>query len=101
MGFQFDSSGIQISNPVAAGTPFRFSYQVTNTGPDDGGHQDHVEIWGNDGSKPVDSMENAPPSVAGGLYGVFVSVPALNAGYYDVKITLADGTAAGTTAIVQ
>jgi hypothetical protein len=101
MAFQIDSSNISFPRPAPAGSAFRLNYEVTNLGPDDSGHQDHVQVWGSDGSQPVNNMENAPPSVAGGLYGVFVDIPPLNAGYYDVSVTLPDGTGAGSTIIVE
>jgi hypothetical protein len=101
MGFQFSQSDIQLNNPYPVGQDFRFVYEVDNLGPDDSGHDDHVQIWGSDGSTPVDRQEQAPPSSAGGRYGVFVDVSALAAGYYDVMITLPDGTTAGSTIIVQ
>jgi hypothetical protein len=100
MGFQIDP--IQTNNPYPAGTAGgRASYQVHNTGPDDPGHQDHIQMWGSDGSQPVNIMETAPPSQAGGLYGVFIDIPPLNAGFYDLSVTLPDGTGIGTTVIVQ
>jgi hypothetical protein len=101
MSFSFDQSNISISNPIPANQEFKFHYEATNNGPDDPGHYDHVQIWGSDGSMILDEYETAPSTDAGGLYGVIVSVPALPPGYYDVAITLEDGTAAGTTIIVQ
>ena len=71
------------------------------TGPDDPGHYDHVQIWDSGGTVWMDDYRSAPASVANGLYGVLVDVPALQPGYYDVAITLDDGTAAGSTIIVQ
>jgi hypothetical protein len=101
MGFDFSQQDIAVSNPVSAGSSFRFSYQATNNGPDDAGHDDHVQMWGSDGTVVLDEQHTAPASQTGGLYGVFVDVHALHPGYYDVAITLGDGTAAGTTVIVQ
>jgi len=101
MGFSFSQSDIHISNPISANQSFTFNYEVTNTGPDDPGHYDHVQIWGSDGTVHVDDWRSAPASVDGGLYGVLVDVPALQPGYYDVAINLDDGTAAGSTIIVQ
>jgi hypothetical protein len=101
MGFSFSQTDIHIVNPVSTGQAFTFNYEVTNTGPDDPGHYDHVQIWGSDGTVVLDDYRSAPASAAGGLYGVLVDVPALEPGYYDVAITLADGTAAGATIIVQ
>ena len=100
MSFTFSQSDIYIDNPVAANQDFKINYQVTNDGPDDPGHYDHVQIWGSNGTI-LDEYENAPATIAGGLYGVIVDVPALEPGYYDVAITLDDGTAAGSTIIVQ
>ena len=101
MGFSFSESDIKLNNPEPANQAFKFNYEVTNNGPDDSGHYDHVQIWGSDGTVILDEYVSAPASVAGGLYGAFVDVPALEPGYYDVAITLADGTAAGSTIIVQ
>jgi len=99
MGWQMDP--IQTNNPYTSGAGGRFSYRVTNTGPDDAGHEDHIQMWGSDGSKPIDRMEAVVGTQAGGLYGVLIDLPALNPGYYDVSVTLPDGTATGTTVIVQ
>ena len=101
MGFYIDTSYFQLNNPYPAGQEFRILYEVDNTGPDDPGHDDYVQVWGSDGSKPVDKNESAPESVAGGRYGVFVDIPALEPGYYDISVTLPDGTAAGSTIIVE
>jgi hypothetical protein len=101
MGFSFGQDDIKISNPEPANQPFSFNYEATNNGPDDPGHYDHVQIWGSDGTVIVDEYISAPATSAGGLYGAIVHVPALEPGYYDVAITLEDGTAAGTTIIVQ
>ncbi len=101
MGFNFSQSDISISNPISANQSFKISYEATNNGPDDPGHQDHVQIWGSDGSVILDEYHTAPDTLTGALYGVIIDVPALEPGYYDVAITLADGTAAGSTIIVQ
>lgn len=101
MGFFFDSSYIRLSNPYPASQPFKFAYEVDNTGPDDAGHDDRVQMWSSSGTVVLDRTQSAPPSVSGGRYGVLVDVPALEPGYYDVSVTLFDGTAAGSTAIVQ
>jgi len=101
MSFSFDQSNISIPNPVSANTDFKIHYEATNNGPDDPGHYDHVQIWGSDGTMILDEYETAPATITGGLYGVIISVPALEPGYYDVAITLEDGTAAGSTIIVQ
>jgi hypothetical protein len=100
MSFTLDFSQIEQSNPFAASTD-RFVYEAVNTGPDDPGHQDYVQMWGSDGSVLVDGYFDTPPCPAGGSYGVFVDVAPLAAGYYDISVTLPDGTAAGTTLIVQ
>ena len=101
MGFSFSQDDIKIGNPEPANQSFSFNYEVTNNGPDDPGHYDHVQIWASDGTVIMDDHRSAPASIAGGLYGVIVDVPALQPGYYDVAITLSDGTAAGSTIIVQ
>jgi hypothetical protein len=101
MGFTFDESHFNLGNPHSAGQPIRVNYEVDNTGPDDSGHSDYVQVWGSDGTKHLDRYESAPASITGGRYGVFVDVPALQAGYYDISVTLPDGTAAGSTIIVQ
>jgi hypothetical protein len=101
MGFSFGQDDIKISNPEPANQPFSFNYEVSNTGPDDPGHYDHVQIWGSDGTVIMDEYRSAPASTTNGIYGVIVDVPGLEPGYYDVAITLADGTAAGSTIIVQ
>ncbi len=99
MGFQLDP--IQTNNPYPAGQGGRASYQATNLGPDDPGHQDHIELWGSDGSKPLDRWEDIMPTATGSLYGVFIDLPSLAAGIYDLKVTLPDDTAVGTSVIVQ
>jgi hypothetical protein len=101
MGFTIDSSYFHLNNPYPAGQAFRINYEVDNTGPDDAGHDDYVQMWGSDGTKYIDQNEHAPESTAGGRYGVFVDIPALEPGYYDISVTLPDGTAAGSTIIVQ
>ncbi len=100
MSFTLDFSQIEQSNPFPVSTD-RVVYEAVNNGPDDPGHQDHVQMWGSDGSVQVDGYLDTPPCQAGGLYGVFVDVSPLPAGYYDLSVTLPDGTAAGTTVIVQ
>jgi hypothetical protein len=101
MGFHLDTSDITMPYPAPSGTAFRVSYRVTNDGPDDPGHHDHVQVWDGHGNEPVNEYVDAPPSVAGGTYGVFVDLPALAPGYYDIAINLPDGTAAGATIVVQ
>jgi hypothetical protein len=102
MSFSFDTSRITLNNPYSAGQPFRFSYQVDNVNGDDSGHTDHVTIWDHNSATVLDQDVQAPQSVAGGLYGVYIDVPALAAGMYDVAITIAGGVAsAGTTITVQ
>ncbi len=99
MSFQIDP--IQPNNPYPANAGGRVSYRVSNLGPDEpSGHQDHIQMWGTSG-KPVDEMRTVPATVAGGAYGVLIDLPSLNAGYYDLSVTLPDGTATGTTVIVQ
>jgi hypothetical protein len=100
MSFTIDFSHIEQNNPFPAGTD-RLVYNVTNNGPDDPGHQDHVQMWGSDGTVYLDQYVDAPESTAGGSYGVFLDVSALEPGYYDLSVTLPDGTALGTTVIVQ
>jgi hypothetical protein len=102
MSFSFDTSRITLNNPYATGQAFRFSYQVDNVNGDDPGHTDHVTIWDHNSATVLDQDVPAPESVAGGLYGVFVDVPALAAGIYDVAITIAGGVAsAGASITVQ
>ncbi len=93
---------IQPNNPYPANAGGRVHYRVSNTGPDEpAGHQDHIQMWASDGSKPIDKMESVPGTQTGGAYGVFIDLPTLGAGYYDLSVTLPDGTATGTTVIVQ
>jgi hypothetical protein len=102
MSFSFDSSHISLANPYPPGQAFRFSYQVDNVNGDDAGHTDHVTIWDHNSATVLDQDIHAPQSVAGGLYGVFIDVPGLGAGMYDVAITIAGGSAsAGATITVQ
>ena len=100
MSFTIDFGHITQNNPFPAGTD-RLVYNVDNGGPDDPGHQDYVQMWGSDGTVFLDQWVDAPPSVTGGNYGVFLDVNALDPGYYDLSVTLPDGTAGGTTVIVQ
>jgi hypothetical protein len=101
MGFYFPQSYIHLANPYPQGSGFRLNYEVDNTGPDDPGHSDHVELWASDGTKVIDRYEQVAATTSGQRYGVFVDVGSLNAGYYDLAITLPDGTASGSTVIVQ
>ena len=100
MSFTIDFSHIEQNNPFPAGTD-RLVYNVTNNGPDDPGHQDHVQMWGSDGTVYIDKNFDTPACDAGSLYGIFLDVAALAAGYYDLSVTLPDGAALGTTVIVQ
>lgn len=101
MGYQFSQTDIQVHNPYPANEAFRLVYEVEVTDTDDPGHYDYVQMWGSDGTKWLDQNESAPETPAGGRYGVFIDIPALPAGYYDISITLPDGTAAGATIIVE
>jgi hypothetical protein len=101
MAFSISQTDIHVPHPAPANSGFRISYEVTNLGPDDYGHHDHVQVWGSGNSSIIDNYFDAPQSVTNGVYGVLVDVPPLHPGYYDIAITLPDGTSAGTTVIVQ
>lgn len=102
MSFSFDASNILLDNPQVAGQAFRIEYSATNTGGDDPGHLDHVDVWDIHGAKLVDQDVQAPASPDGGQYGCFVDLPALVAGDYDIAITIAQGAAsAGATIVVH
>ena len=100
MSFTIDFSHIEQNRPFPVNTD-RLVYNVTNNGPDDPGHQDYVQMWDSDGMMWLDQNFDAPQSAAGGSYGVFLDVTPLSEGYYDLAVTLPDGTALGTTVIVQ
>ncbi len=102
MSFAFDASNILLGNPQIAGHAFRIEYSATNSGPDDPGHVDHVDVWDIHSTKIVDQDVPAPATVSGGGYGCFVDIPALTTGEYDIAITIAHGTAsAGATIVVH
>jgi hypothetical protein len=101
MGFQLTQGDIDIQNPYTAGMHALIRYRPTNTGPDDAGHVDIVRMWSSDGRNDWTFNVQAPASAAGARYDAAFSTPELDAGYYDVAITLPDGTAVGTTVIVQ
>jgi len=101
MGYEILQSDINLHNPRPAGTPFKIDYRVTNTGPDDSGHVDHIQVWGSDGTQHVNERRNIQPTQAGQRYGVIVDIPALSPGIYDISITLPDGNAAGSSITVQ
>jgi len=101
MGFYIDSTYFQLNNPYSSGTAIALTYRVDITGSDDPGHDDYVQVWGSDGTKWVDEYISAPATTAGNWYGTIVNVPPLEPGYFDISVTLPDGTAAGATIIVQ
>jgi hypothetical protein len=101
MGWQFSTDDFSFPSPASAGSAFRVAYQVTNTGSDEPAHSDRVQMWGSDGTQHIDQYEHAPDCVAGGLYGVFVDIPPMQPGFYDISVTLPDGTGAGASIIVQ
>jgi hypothetical protein len=102
VSFSFDASNIFLSNPQTAGQAFRIQYSATNTGADDPGHVDHVDVWDIHKAKLVDQDVQAPATAGGGEYGCLVDIPALGAGEYDIAITIASGTAsAGGTIVVH
>ena len=102
MSFAFDAANILLANPQIAGQPFRIEYSATNSGPDDPGHVDHVDVWDIHRTKIVDQDVAAPATVADGSYGCFIDIPALATGEYDIAITIAHGVAsAGATIIVH
>lgn len=101
MGFEILQSDIHLNNPHAAGSPFKIDYLVSNLGPDDPGHVDHIQVWGSDGTQHVNERRDIQPTQTGGRYGVIVDIPALPAGIYDISITLPDGSAAGSSIVVE
>lgn len=102
MGYQFSSDDIMVDNPRAAGEAFTVRYVPTWQGPDqDSTHQDHVQVWGSDGTVFVDEWIEAAGATDGAFYEGAFEVPALEPGYYDVAINLPDDGAAGATIIVE
>jgi hypothetical protein len=67
-----------------------------NEGPDEPPHEDHLRVWGSDGSRPVDTRSRMDEVDAGTAYVSRIEVPALAAGKYDVSVTFPDGAGAGT-----
>ncbi len=96
----FKLQKIDVQNPRPAGEPFVVGYEVQNDGGDEPAHDDHIKIWGSDGSQPVDTVSTIGPIDAGFIYLAPIEVPALTPGYYDVSVTFPDGTGAGDTIIV-
>jgi hypothetical protein len=91
---------IDVQNPRPAGEPFVVPYEVINDGGDEPAHDDHLRVWGSDGSLHVDELSPAPAVDAGMMYMAPIEVPALAPGYYDVSVTFPDGSGAGDTIIV-
>jgi hypothetical protein len=91
---------INVDNPRPAGQDFVVVYEVLNDGPDEPAHDDHIRVWGSDGSQPVDVNSTVDSIDAGFTYMAPIEVPALAAGYYDVSVTFPDGSGAGDTIIV-
>jgi hypothetical protein len=96
----FKLKQINVQNPRPAGQAFVVSYEVLNEGPDEPPHEDHLRVWGSDGSRPVDTRSRMDEVDAGTAYVSRIEVPALAAGKYDVSVTFPDGSGAGDTIVV-
>jgi hypothetical protein len=98
MAFKLEK--INVDNPRPANEAFTVVYEVKNDGPTEPAHEDHLRVWGSDGSQPVDLHHSIGEVDAGFVYMSRIEVPALPAGYYDVSVTFPDGSGAGDTIIV-
>jgi hypothetical protein len=96
----FKLQKIYVENPRPAGEDFVVVYEVQNDGGDEPAHDDHLKVWGSDGSQPVDTVKPVGAVEAGFIYMERIEVPALAPGYYDVSVTFPDGSGAGDTIIV-
>jgi hypothetical protein len=96
MAFEVGDIDILPAEPIRAGEEFKIIYAATNNGSaDEPAHTDHVEMWRSDGQKPLDVHMTTDPARAGDAYSVIVDVPAQEAGFYDIMVTLPDGTGRG------
>ena len=102
MGWDIGSIDITPSEPIKAGEKFDILYAATNNGYDDEpAHTDHIEMWRSDGAKPVDEWRTSEPTRSLDAYAILVEVPGQEAGYYDIKVTLHDGTALGRSLHIE
>ena len=102
MAFDVGDIDITPSPPIRAGEEFKILYAATNNGSaDEPSHTDHVEMWRHDGHKSLDVFEKTDPARAGDAYSVLVDVPAQEAGFYDIMVTLPDGTGRGRSLRVE
>jgi hypothetical protein len=102
MGWDISSIDITPSEPIKAGEPFVILYAATNNGyTEEPPHTDHIEMWRSDGAKPVDEWKTSDTTRAGDAYAISVDVPAQHDGFYDIKVTLHDGTGLGRSLHIQ
>ena len=102
MGWDIDSIDVSPSEPIKAGEPFVILYAATNNGStEEPPHTDHIEMWRSDGAKPVDEWKTSQTSPPGDGYSILVDVPGQEAGYYDIKVTLHDGTGLGRSLHIE
>ena len=102
MGWDISSIDITPSEPIKAGEPFVILYAATNNGyTEEPPHTDHIEMWRSDGAKPVDEHKTSETTGAGSAYAISVDVPGQDAGFYDIKVTLHDGTGLGRSLHIQ
>jgi hypothetical protein len=102
MGWDISSIDVSPSEPTRAGEPFVILYAATNNGYDEEApHSDHVEMWRSDGAKPVDEWKTSETTRSNDAYAISVDVPGQQTGYYDIMVTLHDGTALGRSLRVE
>jgi len=102
MGWELSSIDISPSEPIRAGEPFVMLYAATNNGfHEEPPHSDHIEMWASDGSKPVDVWKTSETTRSNDAYAISVDVAGQHAGWYDIKVTLHDGTALGRSLHVE
>ena len=101
MGWDIDSIDVSPSEPIKAGEPFVILYAATNNGSaEEPPHTDHIEMWRSDGTKPVDEWKTSATSPAGDGYSIWWTWQP-GRGYYDIKVTLHDGTGLGRSLHIE
>ena len=58
-------------------------------------------MWRSDGHKPLDVHRSTEPARSGEAYAVLIEGPGQDAGFYDIKVTLPDGTGLGRSLHIQ
>jgi hypothetical protein len=93
---EIESIDIKPSTHVSVGDTVQIIWTVNNTGTGiEPAHYDHIQVWRSDGVQPLDTWSDCEELTAGMTYMNIVEAPGLDSGFYDVMITLPNGSGKG------